>query len=103
MLEKGIFPGRSVHSVNAQWQKYSNYDNKDEAIKQAMKFKSPYCISFRDIPDHPAAIKRVRSEILAGRNGFRSQMEQLTDTLMKGEYDSKLMSKIHKKVPRAVT
>ena len=71
IIDKGIFPGRSVHSINAQWQRFSNYENKEEAIRQALKLKSPYCISFREIPDHSAAIKRVRKEIMDSRNGFQ--------------------------------
>ena len=46
ILEKGIFPGRSVHSVNAQWQKYSLYENKANAVEKAMMLKMPYCVSF---------------------------------------------------------
>ena len=37
MINKGIFPGRSVHSINAQWQRFSTYENKEEAIRQALR------------------------------------------------------------------
>ena len=46
ILEKGLFPGRSVHSVNAQWQKFSLYGDKAEAVKKALQLSMPYCVSF---------------------------------------------------------
>jgi hypothetical protein len=39
------------------------YENKEEAVKQALKLKSPYCISFREIPSTPRAVKEIRKEI----------------------------------------
>ena len=33
VISRGIFPGRSVHSINAQWQRFSLYDNKEEAVR----------------------------------------------------------------------
>jgi len=45
-LSRGHFPGRSVHSVNNQWQKFSVHGTKDDAIKQALKLKMAYSLNF---------------------------------------------------------
>lgn len=65
ILEKGIFPGRSVHSVNAQWQKYSLYESKEGAVEKAIKLKMPYCVSFAQIPDNLTAIDRIKQDLFA--------------------------------------
>ena len=103
IIDKGLFPGRSVHSINAQWQRFCIYENKEEAIRQALKLSSPYCVSFKQIPNYPDSIREVRSFLTQSRRGFKSQMQQLQTTLMKGELDPKLLRKIHKKTSKAVT
>ena len=61
-----------------------------------MKLQSPYCVSFKELPDHPEAIPRIRKLLKKSRHGFKTQMAELTDTLLKGEYDNRLVRKIQK-------
>ena len=70
ILEKGIFPGRSVHSVNAQWQKYSLYEHKQNAVSKAIKLKMPYCLSFAQIPDNTDIIEHIRRELFCQTKGY---------------------------------
>lgn len=34
-IRNGFFPGRSVNSVNAQWQRFCHYDTIEQAIQKA--------------------------------------------------------------------
>lgn len=54
-MMRGCFPGRSVHSINAQWQRFSVY-SKEDALKQGLKMGNPYCVSFREAPTSPQLI-----------------------------------------------
>ena len=58
-IKRGIFPGRSVHSINAQWQRFCNNENVEESVNQCIKLKMPYCISFKEIPDQPEVIQDI--------------------------------------------
>jgi len=46
VLSQGNLPGRSVHSINAQWQRFSCYQSIEESIGHAVRIGLPYCISF---------------------------------------------------------
>lgn len=61
-MSRGYFPGRSVHSINAQWQRFSIY-TKEEALQQAVKMGNPYCVSFKDLPNGGRVISELRKEI----------------------------------------
>ncbi|CDW87241.1 UNKNOWN [Stylonychia lemnae] len=67
-IERGYFPGRSVHSINAQWQRFCLYDSLDAAIKQAIRLKMPYCVSFREIPDHQDTVKEIIKQLKNKKN-----------------------------------
>ena len=41
-IKKGYFPGRSVNSVNAQWQRFCHYITVEEAVKKAIQIGMPY-------------------------------------------------------------
>jgi len=42
-IRKGyVFPGRSVNSVNAQWQRFCHYITIEEAVKKAVQIGMPY-------------------------------------------------------------
>ncbi|CDW75573.1 UNKNOWN [Stylonychia lemnae] len=41
-IRKGCFPGRSVNSVNAQWQRFCHYGSVKEAIEKAIQIGMPY-------------------------------------------------------------
>ena len=85
ILDKGIFPGRSVHSVNAQWQKFSLYENKINSVKKAIQLKMPYCVSFAQIPDNKQAIERIKQELFSQQKGYLASMNLLQKRLIKGE------------------
>ena len=61
-MTRGFFPGRSVHSINAQWQRFSMY-SKEDALQQGLKLGNPYCVSFREPPTSQAIIVQIRKEI----------------------------------------
>ena len=54
------------------------------------------------MPDHSEAIRRVRKEIIESRKGFQLQMDKLTDTILQGNYDVRVMSVIQKRTPKAL-
>ena len=35
-IKQGYFPGRSVNSVNAQWQRFCHYDTVEQALEKAL-------------------------------------------------------------------
>ena len=45
-IKQGNFPGRSVNSVNAQWQRFCHYDTIEQAIHKAYQLGMPYSTSF---------------------------------------------------------
>ena len=63
VLKSGHFPGRSVHSVNAQWQKFSLYETKELAIKKGLQLEMPYCVSFAKIPNSKKAVEDIKLKI----------------------------------------
>ena len=79
ILEKGMFPGRSVHSVNAQWQKFSLYGDKAAAVKKAMSLKMPYSVSFPQIPygDDHEMIEKIREDLFTLQRGFVDSVDIL--------------------------
>ena len=71
MLKNGHFPGRSVHSVNAQWQKFSLYETKENAIQKCIDLNMPYCVSFSHIPTNMKAVEDIKQKIFEEQEAAR--------------------------------
>ena len=49
-IKQGFFPGRSVNSVNAQWQRFCHYDTVEQALEKALQLGMPYSTAFNTLP-----------------------------------------------------
>jgi hypothetical protein len=49
-IKLGYFPGRSVNSVNAQWQRFCHYEYVESALEKAMQLGMPYSTAFNHLP-----------------------------------------------------
>jgi hypothetical protein len=49
-IKLGYFPGRSVNSVNAQWQRFCHYEYVEAALEKAMQLGMPYSTAFNHLP-----------------------------------------------------
>ena len=63
MLDKQFFPGRSAHSLNNQWQRFSDLGTLEGAIKHALNLKMHYWINFKAVPNNPEIVMEVRNEL----------------------------------------
>ena len=61
-IKQGFFPGRSVNSVNAQWQRFCHYDTIEQAIQKAYQLGMPYSQAY---PQLPAEVKDVFEDRIA--------------------------------------
>jgi hypothetical protein len=43
-IKLGFFPGRTVNSVNLQWQRFCHYNSIEAALDKARQFEMPYSI-----------------------------------------------------------
>eukprot|EP00347_Sterkiella_histriomuscorum_P019406 403341744 len=92
-IQRGYFPGRSVHSINAQWQKFCTYENMDSAIMQALRFKMPYCVSFREIPDEPAIVNAIIDQLKTKKHEVM-QLERLRHNIFKNDLPPQLRQQV---------
>lgn len=70
-IKQGVFPGRSVNSVNAQWQRFCHYDTIEQAIIKAYQLGMPYSTSFPQLPscvrdDFEGRLMQVKGEMGMG-------------------------------------
>ena len=63
MLDKQFFPGRSAHSLNNQWQRFSDLGTLEGAIRHALNLKMHYWINFKAVPNTPEIVMEVRNEL----------------------------------------
>lgn len=93
-IKQGVFPGRSVNSVNAQWQRFCHYDTIEQAIHKAYQLGMPYSTSF---PQLPAAIRdifesrllQIKGEIGLGNYIPQSNLNTAPLKSQSGEFQSK--------------
>jgi hypothetical protein len=63
MIDKQFFPGRSAHSLNNQWQRFSDLGTLEMAIQHTLNLKMHYCINFKAIPNDPEIVDEIRDEL----------------------------------------
>ena len=75
-IKIGVFPGRSVNSVNAQWQRFCHYDTVEQAIHKAYQLAMPYSTSFPQLPINIRESFESRHLQVKGENGSGTQICQ---------------------------
>lgn len=60
-IRQGYFPGRSVNSVNAQWQRFCHYESVEMALEKAVQLGMPYSTGQQGLP---ANLKHIKQEII---------------------------------------
>lgn len=75
-IKQGVFPGRSVNSVNAQWQRFCHYDTIEQAIHKAYQLGMPYSTAFPQLPQSVRDTFEARLLQVKGEMGLGNYIPQ---------------------------
>ena len=88
-IKQGFFPGRSVNSVNAQWQRFCHYDSVESALGKAIQLGMPYSTAFNTLPQtvDPNVIKlKSEANLPIPTKNSRSSREEKSMVKQEGEF-----------------
>jgi hypothetical protein len=74
-----VFPGRSVNSVNAQWQRFCHYITVEEAVRKAVQIGMPYSTMYPIATYNEETQQFTFSAIQGGLNGVSELMLNFID------------------------
>ena len=78
-IKMGFFPGRTVNSVNLQWQKFYHYQSIEEAIFKARSFDMPYSLRLLHCPEQKLSTDQALGRVGVGKKRLHQDTRPSTN------------------------